>query len=131
MAIRKSAKSNKVKPVMAIKNTKIQSDVEGLFVIASGIIARPKSTSTSFKEGDIVKALHFGGSLSGVAKPDQTFNRSGSFELWDVKVKEVVAVKRTRKPKVEIAEATTSDVVSEVVKRKRGRPKKVQVVEMS
>ena len=108
----KSAKTQPVKPQLVIKPSKVQKDEKGLFVIASGLVARP-TIKTSFNEGDTVKAFHFGGStMSGVGTVDVTFKRSDSFEIWETPA-EVVKPKRkyTRKVK-DVVSVETETVVA-------------------
>lgn len=65
------------------QKTKIKKDFLGLYVIAGGWIARP-FYGTIFKEGDIVKSHHFGGSTNaGVTILNQNFKRrNGRYEVW-------------------------------------------------
>lgn len=66
------------------QNTTIKSDKFGLYVIAGGYITRP-FYGTMFKEGDLVKTHHFGGSTNaGVTfrEKDFKFNKVGLYELW-------------------------------------------------
>jgi len=46
-----------------VQKTKIKKDSLGLYVIAGGYITRP-FYGTIFKEDDIVKSHHFGGSIN-------------------------------------------------------------------
>jgi hypothetical protein len=66
--------------------TEIKKDELGLYVIAGGYIARP-FWGTCFKEGDVVKTHHFGGSTrAGVTITDKkkthNFKRGGQYENW-------------------------------------------------
>jgi hypothetical protein len=64
------------------QKTKIKKDFLGLYVIAGGYISRP-FYGTIFKEDDIVKTHHFGGSTgAGVTFLDKNFKRDGKYELW-------------------------------------------------
>lgn len=64
------------------QKTKIKKDFLGLYVIADNWISRP-FYGTIFKEGDIVKSHHFGGSTKvGVTFIDQNFKRNGKYETW-------------------------------------------------
>ncbi len=65
---------------------KVQKDKFGLYVFCGGWIARPLF-GTSFKEGDLVKTHHFGGSpWGGVTVPDKptthNFRSNGVYEWW-------------------------------------------------
>jgi len=67
---------------MMAQKTKVKEDFLGLYVLAGGYVARPFN-GTRFKEGDEVKAHHFGGSTrAGVTISDQNFKRSGKYETW-------------------------------------------------
>lgn len=60
----------------------IKKDHCGLFVNAGGYICRP-FFGTCFKEGDKVRAHHFGGSTRvGVGLSDACFRRKDTYELW-------------------------------------------------
>lgn len=64
--------------------TKVKKDIIGLYVTAGSYISRPVNP-TIFKEGDLVKTHHFGGSpLAGVTLPDKkfTFKTPGDYETW-------------------------------------------------
>lgn len=64
------------------QKTKIKKDSLGLYVIAGGYITRP-FYGTIFKEDDIVKSHHFGGStMAGVTFIDQNFKKDGKYEIW-------------------------------------------------
>jgi len=66
------------------QNTQVKSDRFGLYVIAGGYISRPFH-GTIFKEGDLVKTHHFGGSVdAGVTfrEKDLKFNTRGDYEIW-------------------------------------------------
>lgn len=64
------------------QKTKIKEDFLGLYVIAGGYITRP-FYGTIFKEGDVVKSHHFGGSTkAGVTHIDQNFKKDGKYEIW-------------------------------------------------
>lgn len=65
-----------------VQKTKIKKDSLGLYVIAGGYITRP-FYGTIFKEDDIVKSHHFGGSImAGVTFIDQNFKKDGKYEIW-------------------------------------------------
>lgn len=69
--------------------TKIKRDSLGLYVIAGGYMSRP-IYGTKFKEGDVVRSHHFGGSdMAGVTHPSETHDKSiynfkfgGKMEIW-------------------------------------------------
>ena len=64
------------------QKTTIKKDWLGLYVIAGGWIARPMC-GTSFKEGDVVKSHHFGGSIeAGVTTLNLQFRKIGTYEFW-------------------------------------------------
>ena len=66
------------------QNTTIKSDKFGIYVIAGGYITRP-FYGTMFKEGDLVKTHHFGGSTNaGVTfrEKEFKFNEKGLYEVW-------------------------------------------------
>jgi hypothetical protein len=66
------------------QNTTIKSDKFGLYVIAGGYITRP-FYGTMFKEGDLVKTHHFGGSTNaGVTfrEKEFKFNKTELYEVW-------------------------------------------------
>jgi hypothetical protein len=66
------------------QNTTVMSDKFGLYVISGGYITRP-FYGTIFKEGDLVKTHHFGGSIdAGVTfrENEFKFNKVGLYEVW-------------------------------------------------
>lgn len=67
------------------QKTKVCKDELGLYVTAGGWIARP-FYGTKFKEGDIIKTHHFGGSnVAGVTSVDKdgyNFKYNGIYERW-------------------------------------------------
>ena len=64
-------------------NAKVKKDSLGLYVNAGGYICRP-FYGTSFRDGDVVKAHHFGGSTrAGIGIPGLAFfKKKETFEYW-------------------------------------------------
>lgn len=68
---------------MANKTT-VKKDSLGLYVTAGGYICRP-FYGTMFKEGDVVKCHHFGGSTNAGVTFDSKefrFDKKGMCEVW-------------------------------------------------